>query len=136
MGKHSWDYRRHGPHRKNPYSDWRLIAAVPLCVAAPFIGIAHLNNPAKCDGQPMTQADRCLHHGRSDETLVVGAGTDLPGRDYGLQGQIVYNRFMGAASLGMGVAGVAFGAAWARLQWLNARARREFGGTTAAEVGD
>jgi hypothetical protein len=135
MSKHSWDYRRHGPLRKNPYSNWRLILAVPLCIIAPFIGIAQLKDPATCDGQPMTQSDRCLHHGRSHETLIVGAGTDLAGRDYSLQGQIIFNRFMGVMSLVMGASGVALGAAWTRHQWLNARARREYGDRPPADTG-
>lgn len=68
MGKHSFDYRRHGPRPVR--TSWRLVFAVPICMTFVFVGVDMYQHPARCDHQPMGQWDRCEHYGRASERLA------------------------------------------------------------------
>lgn len=127
MGKHSEDGTRRPFLSKNPYSDWRLVIAVPMCTL--FLAIAPVIylHPATCDHKPMSQWDRCHHYGRTKEQLLTGSPDHVPSFGYDVHSQIVHNRIFAVAATVLGATGWAIAIAWARREYIRRKARAHGG---------
>ncbi|MGH3723144.1 MAG: hypothetical protein ACRDUS_03325 [Mycobacterium sp.] len=123
MSKHSEDGTRQALVSKNPYSDWRLVIAVPMCTLFLAIALTMYLHPTTCNHKPMGQWDHCHHHWRTKEQLLTGSPEHVPSFGYDRHGQIVYNRIFAGAAAIMGTAGWARVIVWARREYIIRKAR-------------
>ncbi len=125
VGKHSEDGRRQAPLSKNPYADWRLVIAVPMCTLFLAIAPTIYLHPATCDHKPMSQWDRCHHYGKTKEQLLTGSPGHVHSTGYDMHRQSTYNRIMAFAATVLGIAGWAIAIAWARREYIRRKTLRD-----------
>ncbi|WP_372988825.1 hypothetical protein [Mycobacteroides salmoniphilum] len=101
-----------------------MLVAVPICMMFVFVGVSTFQHPATCDGEQMSQWDRCQHYGKAHERLLPGSESSVPADGYDRASQIIYKRIMAIAGMALGAAAWVMAAIWLRGKVLDRRARR------------
>lgn len=89
-----------------------------------FVGVFMFLHPATCNGELMTQWDRCQHYGRSHQRLLPGSESNVPTDGYDRDSQIVYTRGIAIAATALGAGAWVLAGAWLKDKASDWRARR------------